>query len=427
MTTSIKAIRGMSDILPDKTPLWQSIETTLSRICNQYGYNEIRLPIVEQTALFKRSIGEVTDIIEKEMYTFPDRNDDSLSLRPEGTASCVRAALEHGLIHNQIQKLWYLGPMFRYERPQKGRYRQFYQFGVEAFGLPGPDIDVELILLTKRLWQALGVEKHINLEINSLGTQSERLTYRKTLINYFNEHKNALDDDSKRRLVTNPLRILDSKNEAMQDVTQHAPKLIDHLNAESRAHFDVLQEQLNENNVDFTVNPNLVRGLDYYSHTVFEWITDKLGAQGTVLAGGRYDALVETLGGRPTPAVGFSMGMERLVLILEATRVTDDLHHLADIYLITSGDKAKQKGTELAEHLRNMFNDKRILTHLGEGGFKSQFKKADKSGASIAIIIGEDELANRQLSIKYLREDKPQDTIEFDQIDQFMASFFGKI
>lgn len=425
MSSLIKAIRGMSDILPHDTPLWQHVETTLRRVCQQYGYHEIRLPIVEQTALFKRGIGEITDIVEKEMYTFHDRNEESLTLRPEGTASCVRAALEHGLIHNQTQKLWYLGPMFRYERPQKGRYRQFYQFGAEAFGLTGPDIDIELILLTHRLFKALGVNDQLTLELNTLGTHDERQHYREQLVAYFTQHKAQLDEDSTRRLTTNPLRILDSKNPAMRKLLDHAPKLIDHLGPESQQHFQAIQEALTANGLPFRVNTTLVRGLDYYSKTVFEWVTDKLGAQGTVLAGGRYDTLVTTLGGRPTPAIGFSMGMERLILLLQTQSPALMPSQHPDVYLILNGERATAEGMPLAETLRNALPQRAVIAHLGGGNLKRQFKKADKSGASLALILGDEELNNHQISIKYLREDKPQISVSMATLHDVLSEYFS--
>jgi len=427
MTALVQAIRGMGDILPDQTSLWQSVESVIASICHQYGFNEIKLPLVEKTALFKRSIGEVTDIVEKEMYTFLDRNETSLSLRPEGTASCVRAVLEHGLSHNQVQKLWYLGPMFRYERPQKGRYRQFYQFGAEVFGVEGPKIELELILMSRRLWQQFDLEQHLILEINSLGSIIERADYRQALVAYFNEHKAQLDDDSVNRLGSNPLRILDSKNEAMRSLIERAPKLIDFLNEQSLFDFKQLQTMLDENNIRYRVNPNLVRGLDYYSHTVFEWVTDELGAQGTVLAGGRYDTLVETLGGKPTPAVGFSMGIERFILLLQAIKKPNVVPPQADIYIIVIGEDAKRQGILLSERLRDSFNDKRILLHPGEGGFKSQFKKADKSGAQLALIIGEEELANSTISLKYLRAQKEQISVGDQEIIAVLQSYFNAI
>jgi histidyl-tRNA synthetase len=410
MSEKIQAIRGMHDVLPEQSPHWQRVEAELRRIMAAYGYQEIRLPIVEKTELFKRSIGEVTDIVEKEMYTFDDRNGDSLTLRPEGTAGCLRACLEHGLLHNQIQKLWYLGPMFRHERPQKGRYRQFYQFGVETYGLEGPDIDLELILLCRRLWRALGIESQLRLEINSLGTAPERLEYRKSLVAYFREHLDQLDEDSLRRLETNPLRILDSKNPDLKAVIAGAPVLTEALGEASRAHFDRLLADLEAQGVAYVVNPRLVRGLDYYSNTVFEWITESLGAQGTVCAGGRYDGLVEQLGGKGSSAIGFALGMERLIeLVHETTAPTE--HAMADVYLIVAGEAAERMGVRLAENLRDQFPDLRLQTHLGGGGFKSQFKRADRSGAEIGLVIGDDEARDGLVGVKFLRREAEQQKV----------------
>lgn len=410
MSDKIQAIRGMHDVLPEQSPHWQRVEAELRRVMAAYGYQEIRLPIVEKTELFKRSIGEVTDIVEKEMYTFDDRNGDSLTLRPEGTAGCLRACLEHGLLHNQIQKLWYLGPMFRHERPQKGRYRQFYQFGVETYGLEGPDIDLELILLCRRLWRALGIEDQLRLEINSLGTAPERLEYRQSLVTYFKQHLDQLDEDSLRRLETNPLRILDSKNPDLKAVIAGAPVLTDALGDASRAHFDRLLADLSTQGVSCVVNPRLVRGLDYYSNTVFEWITESLGAQGTVCAGGRYDGLVEQLGGKGSPAIGFALGMERLIeLVNETTPVVE--MPTADVYLIVAGEAAERMGVRLAESLRDRFPTLRLQTHLGGGGFKSQFKRADRSGAELGLVIGDDEARDGLVGVKFLRRDAEQQKV----------------
>ena len=402
MSEKIQAIRGMHDVLPEQSPRWQRVEAELRRVMAAYGYQEIRLPIVEKTELFKRSIGEVTDIVEKEMYTFDDRNGDSLTLRPEGTAGCLRACLEHGLLHNQVQKLWYLGQMFRHERPQKGRYRQFYQFGVETYGLPGPDIDLELLLLCRRLWRALGIEKDLRLEINSLGTAAERLEYRATLVTYFRQHLEKLDEDSLRRLETNPLRILDSKNPDLKVVIAGAPVLTEALGPESRAHFDRLLQGLEAQGISYVVNPRLVRGLDYYSNTVFEWITESLGAQGTVCAGGRYDGLVDQLGGKACPAIGFALGMERLIELVG--EVTDpSVEKTADVYLVLAGESAERMGVRLAEELRDRYPSLRVQGHLGGGGFKSQFKRADRSGADVALIIGEDEAREGRVGVKLLK------------------------
>jgi len=407
MVSSIQAIRGMNDILPNETPLWQFVEKVLADVLQSACYQEIRLPIVEKTELFKRSVGESTDIVEKEMYTFDDRNGDSLSLRPEGTACSVRAGIEHGLFHNQIQRLWYTGPFFRHERPQKGRYRQFYQCGVEAFGLTGPDIDAELILLSARILDKLGLKSHVILELNSLGSAESRKKYDQALVDFLSARQDQLDEDCKRRLITNPLRILDSKNPAIQALLQDAPQLSDYLDTESEEHFVALQTLLKAANISFRINPKLVRGLDYYSKTVFEWVTESLGAQGAVCSGGRYDGLVEQLGGKPTPACGFAIGMERIVLLLQQF----NLHTTTvqpDVYFMSDQLAAFERALVLSDQLRNAFPDLKILLHSGGGSLKNQFKKADKSGASIALIIGEEELAQGKISLKLLRETAPQ-------------------
>lgn len=415
MSKRISAIRGMNDVLPAQSLVWRHLEDTVRAVLGRYGYGEIRLPIVEYTELFKRSIGEVTDIVEKEMYTFTDRNGDSLTLRPEGTAGCVRAGEEHGLLYNQIQRLWYTGPMFRHERPQKGRYRQFHQIGVECFGLQGPDIDAEMIAMTARLWRELGLSEHVSLQINSLGSSAARAQYRDQLVAYLSAHRDALDEDSQRRLESNPLRVLDSKDAGTQTVLAGAPCLLDHLDEESRIHFDSLKSMLEAAGVPYEVNPRLVRGLDYYGKTVFEWVTSSLGAQGTVCAGGRYDGLVEQLGGRATPAVGFAMGVERLVLLLETVGQTLAGAHATDVYLIVS-EGLEAAGLALAESLRDDIPALRLQLHAGGGKFKKQIRKADDSGARIALIIGEDELARAEVAIKHLREDKPQQTVSRDAI-----------
>lgn len=413
--SKIQAIRGMNDLLPEQSPVWQYVESVVSSTLQQYAYREIRFPIMEQTELFKRSIGEVTDIVEKEMYTFADRNGESVTLRPEGTASCVRACEQNGLLYNQTQKLWYYGPMFRYERPQKGRLRQFHQIGVETFGFEGPDIDAELLLLTARLWKALGIQDAVTLEINSLGTSASRATYRQALIDYLLPLKDQLDSDSQRRLDSNPLRILDSKNPDTQALLADAPQLMDYIEPEAKAHFEHLKEILDAASVKYIVNPRLVRGLDYYDYSVFEWVTDSLGAQGTVCAGGRYNGLVEQLGGKPTPAVGFAMGVERLVLLLETLDVVpESVQSRADIYLVSVGN-VQAYSLKVAEILRDNLHDKVIVSHCGGGSFKNQMKKADKSGAQIAIIIGDDEMANEQLTIKFLREEKAQQTCSLNE------------
>ena len=411
MSKQIQAIRGMNDCLPQDTPAWQHVEQILRQTVASYGYSEIRFPIVEMTELFKRSIGEVTDIVEKEMYTFADRNGDSLTLRPEGTACCVRAGNEHGLLYNQEQRLWYTGPMFRHERPQKGRYRQFHQFGLEAFGIASADIDAEVIMLSARLWQQLGLTPYVKLELNSLGSTEARANYREALVAYLEQHKALLDEDSLRRMYSNPLRVLDSKNPVLADILSGAPKLADYLDADSTAHFARLQQLLTLAGIEFTVNPRLVRGLDYYNKTVFEWVTTELGSQGTVCAGGRYDGLVEQLGGKATPAVGFALGLERLVLLLQTLNLLPVLPAVADIYLMPLGDAAELAALTVAEQLRGAMPQKRVMVHCGGGNLKKQMKRADKSGATIGLIIGDDELARGEASVKWLREDKPQQTL----------------
>jgi histidyl-tRNA synthetase len=417
MSRYIQAIRGMHDILPDAIATWHRIEDTARKILEAYGYAEIRTPIIEVTDLFKRSIGEVTDIVEKEMYSFEDRNGDSLSLRPEGTASCVRAAIEHGLLVVP-QRLWYRGPMFRHERPQRGRYRQFNQIGAEVFGLAGPDIDLELILLTARLWRALGLEG-LRLEINSLGDPEERRIYREQLMSYLETRRAHLDDESLRRLHTNPLRVLDSKHPETQKLVADAPTLTDHLGEDSRAHFDGIRHGLDQAGVLYRVNPRLVRGLDYYNRTVFEWITDDLGAQGTVCAGGRYDGLVEQLGGRATPAVGFALGLERLVELLALAGHGDE--PAVHAYLVAVGDPARREAPHLAERLRDALPRLRLMSHCGGGSFKSQFKKADKSGAAYALILGEAELVQGTVGVKPLREESGQQELGFDDLVVFLG------
>ena len=419
MSKTIQAIRGMNDILPEQTAQWRYVENILRQLMHSYGYSEIRMPVVESTALFKRSIGEVTDIVEKEMYTFDDRNGDSLTLRPEGTASCVRAAMQHGLLHNQTQRLWYMGPMFRHERPQKGRYRQFHQFGVEAFGLAGPDIDAELIMMSHRLWQQLGMQDDVTLELNSLGSAEARHQYRDVLVAYFSAHQEKLDEDSQRRLHSNPLRILDSKNPAMQDLNENAPKLIDHLDAESKEHFRILCDYLKATGIKYKINTRLVRGLDYYSKTVFEWTTDKLGAQGTICAGGRFDGLVEQLGGKNTPAMGFALGLERLIELVEIPSLKQNLDR-PDAYLILVGDKAMAIGMPLAEKWRDEIPALKLTVNCGAGSIKSQMKKADKSNAKFALIIGDDELEINKLTIKHLREKAEQETVEFENVINYL-------
>ena len=407
---NIRAIRGMNDILPDETPAWQQLEAVIAATVRGYGYGEIRLPVVEHTELFKRSIGEVTDIVEKEMYTFNDRNDESLTLRPEGTAGCVRAAIQQGLL-SIPQRLWYAGPMFRYERPQKGRQRQFHQVGVEAFGIATPDIDAELILLTARLWHQLGVSDSVTLQLNSIGSNESRAAYRAALVAYLEQHRDALDADSQRRLESNPLRILDSKNPDTQALLDGAPCLSEYIDAESQADFARLCELLTAAGVVFEVNPRLVRGLDYYNKTVFEWVTDRLGAQGTICAGGRYDGLVEQLGGKATPGIGFAMGLERLVLLMEeiGTVAHDSAH--ADVYVIAGGDVAHQCALVQVERLREAHAGLRIVQHVGGGSIKSQIKKADKSGAVVALIWGDTEVDEGTVTLKPLRGQGQQLTL----------------
>jgi len=393
----------MNDILPDETPYWQFLERTVQRVLASYGYSEIRLPVVEQTELFKRSIGEVTDIVEKEMYTFNDHNDVSLTLRPEGTAGCVRAVIAHGML-NVPQRLWYAGPMFRYERPQKGRQRQFHQVGVESFGIATPDMDAQIILLSARLWRQLGIDDGVQLQLNSIGSSDARKAYRAALVAYLEQHVEALDEDSQRRLHSNPLRILDSKNPDTQALLDGAPALADYLDDESRADFARLRDLLDAAGVPYVVNSRLVRGLDYYNKTVFEWVTDRLGAQGTVCAGGRYDGLVQQLGGRATPGVGFAMGMERLILLLIELGVAAGTSPLAQVYVVAVGDEAQRTALAVVEQLRDQLPALDIVQHAGGGSFKSQMKKADKSGARVALIWGEDEVAAQTVSVKPLRD-----------------------
>lgn len=418
----IQAIRGMNDLLPQDSGAWQYVESALIDILQRYGYQEIRFPIVEATELFKRSIGEVTDIVEKEMYTFEDRNGDSLTLRPEGTACCVRACEEHGLLYNQTQRLWYMGPMFRHERPQKGRYRQFHQLGVEAFGMVGPDIDAEILLLSARVLSELGVADSVTLQINSLGNAESRQAYKQALVAYLETRRAQLDEDSLRRLGTNPLRILDSKDPNTQALLNDAPVLLDYLDEESRQHFDQLKALLDARGLTYQVNPRLVRGLDYYGKTAFEWVTDKLGAQATVCAGGRYDGLVEQLGGKPTPAVGFGLGLERLILLLQTLElIPEGLDQQADIYLVVAGDYTTE-ALAFAEQLRDELPFVRLMTHCGGGSIKSQMKKADKSGADIALILGEDEIREGKVTLKYLREEAPQQTLLQAEAVAFLQS-----
>jgi len=417
----------MNDILPEQTALWRYFEQTVADVLDNYGYRQIRMPIVEFTELFRRSIGEVTDIVEKEMYTFADRNGDSLTLRPEGTASCVRAVMEHSLASGgQVQKLWYSGPMFRHERPQKGRYRQFHQIGVEAFNLPGPDVDAELIVLSWRLWKALGIADSVTLELNSLGTAQARTVYRQALVEYLQARFEQLDEDSQRRVATNPLRVLDSKNPDTQALLLDAPKLEDYLDNESREHFAGVRARLDAAGVPYVLNNRLVRGLDYYSKTVFEWVTDKLGAQGTVCAGGRYDGLVEQMGGRPTPGVGFAMGIERLILMLETLgKVPEHLQQQVDLYFCAFGEASELAALQWAERIRDALPQVRLQVNAGGGSFKSQFKKADKSSALYALILGDNELQAQQISIKPLRNEDEQQTLALDELIDYLAQLFN--
>ncbi|HCH2129784.1 histidine--tRNA ligase [Vibrio parahaemolyticus] len=401
MAKTIQAIRGMNDCLPTQSPLWQKLENTVKNVISAYGYNEVRMPIVEETNLFSRAVGEETDVVSKEMYTFDDRNGDSLTLRPEGTAGCVRSCIQNSLINRDEQRLWYMGPMFRHERPQKGRYRQFHQCGVEVFGLNGPDVDAELIMMTARLWRELGIDKHVRLELNSIGSQEDRADYRTALVAFLEQHIDVLDEDCKRRMHTNPLRVLDTKNPDIQAILGDAPRLSECLGEESKAHFAGLCELLDAAGIEYTVNERLVRGLDYYNRTVFEWITESLGAQGTVCGGGRYDGLVEQLGGKPTPAVGFAMGLERLVLMLETLELTD-VRRSVDVYVVTAGEGTMMAGMKLAEQLREAISGVRVMNHFGGGNFKKQFKRADKVGAVVALVLGENEVADNTVVLKDL-------------------------
>ncbi|WP_194206184.1 histidine--tRNA ligase [Superficieibacter sp. 1612_C1] len=420
MSKKIQSVRGMNDYLPEDTAVWQRVEKIIKGVVESYGYREIRTPVLEQTHLFKRAIGEVTDVVEKEMYTFNDRERDaeevtSLTMRPEGTAGCVRAGIEHGLLHNQEQRLWYIGPMFRHERPQKGRYRQFHQMGLEVFGLQGPDIDAELIMLTARWWRELGIAEHVTLELNSIGSLDARANYREALVAFLEQHKDQLDEDCKRRMYSNPLRVLDSKNQQVQALLNDAPELADYLDDESREHFAGLCKLLEAVGIPYTINQRLVRGLDYYNRTVFEWVTNSLGAQGTVCAGGRYDGLVEQLGGRATPAVGFAMGLERLVLLVQAVNPEFTADPVVDIYLVASGAETQSAALNLAERLRNDVPGVKLMTNHGGGNFKKQFARADKWGARVALVLGESEIANHTVVVKDLRSGE-QTAVEQDSV-----------
>ncbi|MGF1752822.1 histidine--tRNA ligase [Vibrio makurazakiensis] len=401
MAKNIQAIRGMNDCLPTQSPLWQKVEGAVKSVVSAYGYNEVRMPIVEETNLFSRAVGEETDVVSKEMYTFDDRNGDSLTLRPEGTAGCVRSCIQNSLINRDEQRLWYMGPMFRHERPQKGRYRQFHQCGVEVFGLDGPDVDAELIMMTARLWRELGIDKHVRLELNSIGSQEDRVSYRTALVAFLEQHIDVLDEDCKRRMHTNPLRVLDTKNPDVQAILGDAPRLSEYLGEESKQHFAGLCELLDAVGIEYQVNERLVRGLDYYNRTVFEWITDSLGAQGTVCGGGRYDGLVEQLGGKPTNAVGFAMGLERLVLMMETLELTE-VRRSVDVYMVAAGEGTMIAAMQLANQLRDTVKGVRVMNHFGGGNFKKQFKRADKVGAVVALVLGENEVADNTVVLKDL-------------------------
>lgn len=417
----IQAIRGMNDILPDQTPVWRYLESTVEQVLGQYAYSEIRFPIVEKTELFKRSIGEVTDIVEKEMYTFNDRNDESLTLRPEGTAGCVRAGEENGLLYNQVRRLWYKGPMFRYEKPQKGRYRQFHQIGVETFGMAGADIDAEVILMSARLWQQLGLSEHVTLQLNSLGSNEARAEYRDALVAYLQQHFDQLDEDSQRRVESNPLRVLDSKDETTQQILADAPVLSDYLDDDSRRHFEQLCEALDLAGISYEINPRLVRGLDYYCKTVFEWVTNRLGAQGTVCAGGRYDGLVKQLGGRPTPGVGFAMGVERLVLLLETLElVPEQVRRPLDLYLAAEHKGMQPKLIQLAEQLREAVPGLRLMSHCG--GLKNINNKARQSGAPWVVLLSESE---GEAQLRVWNNDQPVDGLVLQTLIERLQQDFA--
>ncbi len=419
----IQAVRGMQDLLPEKQEIFSHIERCVGDVLATYGFREIGLPVLESTHLFQRLVGEATDIVEKEMYTFADRNGDSVTLRPEGTAGCVRAAQQHGLLFNQVQRLWYGGPMFRYERPQKGRYRQFAQIGVECFGMAGPDIEVELLYMLARIWKKLGIEGDVALEINSLGSTESRVAFRDALVSYLSKVEDDLDEDSRRRLVTNPLRILDSKDPGTRELLRGAPLLNDFLDQASKMHFDELRRGLDRIQQPYRVNPFIVRGLDYYNETVFEWVTDTLGSQGTVVGGGRYDGLVEHVGGKATPAVGFAIGVDRLALMLESGFQRPQE---ADIYVVSTGDGTRQAALLLAESVRDELPGLRVVVHCGEGKFKSQLKRADATGARLALILGEDELGRDAVSVKHLRDAGGQVTVSNSELNRYLTKVFPK-
>lgn len=423
MAKNIQAIRGMNDCSPTESPLWQWIEGQIRQILSSYGYSEVRMPIVESTPLFARAIGEVTDVVSKEMYTFWD-NDEQLTLRPEGTAGCVRAAIEHGWIYNNEQRLWYMGPMFRHERPQKGRYRQFHQAGVEVFGIATPEIDAELIILTARLWKALGIDKHVSLQLNSIGSLEARANYRSALVAFLENHQDLMSEEEKERLVKNPLRILDTKNQALQDVLDGAPKLLDYLDDESREHFAQLCGLLDAVGIQYEINPKLVRGLDYYNKTVFEWVTSALGAQGTVCGGGRYDGLVEQLGGHATSGVGFAMGLERLVLLVQEVNKSIPVKSAVDIYVVYQGEGTTLAAFQLAEKLHSELPHLSTMLHCSGGNFKKQFKRADKSGATLALVLGESEVQNNQVVVKHLLGAAEQQTIDVANLIEHVKAQF---
>ena len=423
MAKNIQAIRGMNDCSPTESPLWQWIEGQVRQILSSYGYSEVRMPIVESTPLFARAIGEVTDVVSKEMYTFWD-NDEQLTLRPEGTAGCVRAAIEHGWIYNNEQRLWYMGPMFRHERPQKGRYRQFHQAGVEVFGITTPEIDAELIILTARLWKALGIDQHVSLQLNSIGSLEARANYRSALVAFLENHQDLMSEEEKERLVKNPLRILDTKNQALQDVLDGAPKLLDYLDDESREHFAQLCGLLDAVGIQYEINPKLVRGLDYYNKTVFEWVTSALGAQGTVCGGGRYDGLVEQLGGHATSGIGFAMGLERLVLLVQEVNKSIPVKSAVDIYVVYQGEGTTLAAFQLAEKLRSELPHLSTMLHCSGGNFKKQFKRADKSGATLALVLGESEVQNNQVVVKHLLGAAEQQTIDVANLIEHVKAQF---
>ena len=423
MAKTIQAIRGMNDCSPTESPLWQWIEAKVRHVLTSYGYSEVRMPIVESTPLFARAIGEVTDVVSKEMYTFWD-NDEQLTLRPEGTAGCVRAAIERGWIYNNEQRLWYMGPMFRHERPQKGRYRQFHQAGVEVFGIANPEIDAELIILTARLWKELGIDQHVSLQLNSIGSLEARANYRSALVAFLENHQDLMSDEEKERLVKNPLRILDTKNEALQKVLNGAPKLLDYLDDESYEHFNQLCSLLDAMGVKYEINPKLVRGLDYYNKTVFEWVTSALGAQGTVCGGGRYDGLVEQLGGHATQGVGFAMGLERLVLLVQEVNKEITLPQAVDLYLVYAGEGTTLNAFQIAEQIRSELPQVRVMTHCSGGKFQKQFKRADKIEAKYALVIGESEVQAKTVIVKDLRNGAEQITLSQVDLIATLKTYF---